>query len=111
MAYSKAKLKITGYKALPFLWTILNRKIIGPLRTLVRVSFKHILFNLTGLMGNPNYINILCNTSLLPATLGPGVHSATNRNKYHMQKIIFLGNGAQPVCRADNFTVIFEPIL
>jgi hypothetical protein len=48
---------------------------------------------------------------ILPAALGPGVYSASNRNEYQKQKKIFLGNRARPVLRADNLTVICEPIV
>jgi hypothetical protein len=48
---------------------------------------------------------------ILPAALDPGVHSASNRNEYQKQKIMFLGIRARPEGRADNFTAIFEPIV
>jgi hypothetical protein len=38
---------------------------------------------------------------ILTAALGPGVHSASNRNVYQKQKVMFLGNRALPVRRAD----------
>jgi hypothetical protein len=41
---------------------------------------------------------------ILPASLGPGVYSAFNR------KIISRGGRERPVRRADNLTVICEPI-
>jgi hypothetical protein len=46
---------------------------------------------------------------ILPAALGPGVHSASNRNEYQKIKIKFLGNRARPVRKADNLTAICEP--
>jgi hypothetical protein len=48
---------------------------------------------------------------ILPAVLGPGAHSASNRNEYQKQKIMFLGNRVRPVRRADNLTAISEPIV
>jgi hypothetical protein len=46
---------------------------------------------------------------ILPAALGHGVYSASNRNEYQKQKIMFLGSRARPVRRADSLTVICEP--
>jgi hypothetical protein len=46
---------------------------------------------------------------ILPAALGPGVYSASNRTP--KEKIMFLGNRAQPVRRTDNLTAICEPIV
>jgi hypothetical protein len=50
---------------------------------------------------------------ILPATLGPGVYSAYNRNEYrkHKKKVMFLGSRARPVRGADNLTAIYEPIV
>jgi hypothetical protein len=49
---------------------------------------------------------------LIPAAaLDPGVYSASNRNKYQKQKIMFLVSRAPPVSRADNLTAICEPIV
>jgi hypothetical protein len=48
---------------------------------------------------------------ILPAALGPGVHSAPNRNEYQNQKIMFLGSRARPAHRAGKLTVIYEPIV
>jgi hypothetical protein len=49
---------------------------------------------------------------ILPAALGPGVFSTSNRNEYQKQKkIMFLGSRARTVRRADNLTVIREPIV
>jgi hypothetical protein len=47
---------------------------------------------------------------ILLAALGPGVYSASNRNEYQKHKIMLLGSKAWPICRADNFTDICEPI-
>jgi hypothetical protein len=48
----------------------------------------------------------------LPAALGPGVYSASNRNEYQeLIKIIFLGGKARPARKADNLTAIYEPIV
>jgi hypothetical protein len=46
---------------------------------------------------------------ILPAALGPGVYSASNRNGY--QKNYVLGTRARPARKADNFTTICEPIM
>jgi hypothetical protein len=49
---------------------------------------------------------------ILPAALGPGVYSASNRNEYQKHKIImFLGSKVRPVHRADNLTAICEAIV
>jgi hypothetical protein len=46
----------------------------------------------------------------LPATLGPGVYSACNRNEYQKQgEKMFLGSKARPVRGADILTAIYEP--
>jgi hypothetical protein len=42
---------------------------------------------------------------ILPAALGPGVYSASNRNGY--KKIMFLGSREQPMRRADNLSAIY----
>jgi hypothetical protein len=47
---------------------------------------------------------------ILMATLGPGVYSASNRNEYQKQKIMFLGSKARPVRRGDKFTATRKPI-
>jgi hypothetical protein len=39
-----------------------------------------------------------------------GFYSASNRNEYQKQKIMFLGSKARPVRKADNLTAICEPI-
>jgi hypothetical protein len=48
---------------------------------------------------------------ILPAALGPGVYSAFNKNEYQKQKKKFLVSRVQPVHKADNLTVICEPIM
>jgi hypothetical protein len=49
---------------------------------------------------------------ILPAALGPGVYSASNRNEYQKHKNNkFLGNKVRLVRRADNLTTICEPIV
>jgi hypothetical protein len=48
---------------------------------------------------------------ILLATLGPGVHSTSNRNKYQKQKNNISVSRAQPVRRADNLTAICELIV
>jgi hypothetical protein len=47
---------------------------------------------------------------ILPAALGPGVYSASNRNGTRIIKIImFLEGQVRQVRRADNLTAICEP--
>jgi hypothetical protein len=46
---------------------------------------------------------------ILPAALGPGVHSSSNRST-GSRKIMFLESTVQPVCEADNLTAICELI-
>jgi hypothetical protein len=54
----------------------------------------------------------MVNLPNLPATLDPGVYSASNRNEYQKhKKIMFLESEVQPVHRADNFAAICEPIV
>jgi hypothetical protein len=51
---------------------------------------------------------------ILKAVLGPGVYSASNRNKYekqNKQKKKVLVSRALPVREADNLTAICEPIV
>jgi hypothetical protein len=48
---------------------------------------------------------------ILPATLGPWVHSAFNGNEYQKQKNNVLEGRVQPVHRADNLTTICGPIV
>jgi hypothetical protein len=45
---------------------------------------------------------------ILPAALGPGLHSASNRNEYQKQKNMFLGSKVRPVRRADNLAASFS---
>jgi hypothetical protein len=47
----------------------------------------------------------------LQATLGPGVHSASNRNEYRKHKKIMFLSKVRRVRRADNLTAICEPIV
>jgi hypothetical protein len=48
---------------------------------------------------------------ILPAVLGPGVYSASDRNEYRKHKKKFLGIKVRPVHGVDNLTVIYEPIV
>jgi hypothetical protein len=49
---------------------------------------------------------------ILPAALGPGDYSASNRNEFQeLIKIIFLGSKVRPARKADNLTAIYEPIV
>jgi hypothetical protein len=68
MTYSKAKLKSSGDRAShcfrPFWIGKLSHKCL-PIRTLLYVSFKHILINLTSFMGTPNFMRVLYKTSPL----------------------------------------------
>jgi hypothetical protein len=48
---------------------------------------------------------------ILPTTLGPEVYSASDRNKYQKQKIMFLWGRARPVRRADNLAAICEAVV
>jgi hypothetical protein len=42
---------------------------------------------------------------ILPAALGPGIHSASNRNEYHKQKKkMFLESRARPASKSDNLS-------
>jgi hypothetical protein len=43
---------------------------------------------------------------ILPATLSPGVHSASNSKT--VKKKMFLGSGVWPVHRADNLNAVCE---
>jgi hypothetical protein len=47
---------------------------------------------------------------IVPAALGPGIYSASNRNEYRKQKK-FLGSTAQPERKVDNITAVYEPIV
>jgi hypothetical protein len=52
------------------------------------------------------------NLPILPAALGPGVYSASNRMSTRNIKIImFLGNTAHPARKTDKLTTICEPIV
>jgi hypothetical protein len=46
---------------------------------------------------------------ILPAALGLGVYSATNRNEYQKKKKMLLRSRARPVRRTDKPTAITEP--
>jgi hypothetical protein len=48
---------------------------------------------------------------ILPASLSPGIYSASKRNEYQKQKNNVLGSRARPVRGADNLTAIYEPIV
>jgi hypothetical protein len=48
---------------------------------------------------------------ILPAAVGPGVHSASNRNEYQKQKKMFLGSRELPGHKTDNHTAICQPIV
>jgi hypothetical protein len=68
MAYSKAKFKNSGDRTSPcfrpFWIGKLSDKCL-PIRTLLYVSFQHILISLTRLLGTSNCMKTLYNTSLL----------------------------------------------
>jgi hypothetical protein len=49
---------------------------------------------------------------ILPVALGSGVYSASNRNEYQKYKVLmFLESKVRQVCRVDNLTTIYEPIV
>jgi hypothetical protein len=48
---------------------------------------------------------------IVPAALGPAVYSASDRNEYYKQKIMFQGYKVRLVRGADNLTAIYEPIV
>jgi hypothetical protein len=48
---------------------------------------------------------------ILPAALGPGVYSASNRNEYQKLRNNVSGSTARSVRRADNHAAICEPIV
>jgi hypothetical protein len=48
---------------------------------------------------------------ILPAALGPGVYSASNKNEYQKQKNNVSGSKAWPVSRADSLAAICEQIV
>jgi hypothetical protein len=62
--------------------------------------FHHLYLYTSALWGNLIFSNYL----ILSAALGPGVYSASNRNKYQKQKFFFLGSRARPASEADNLT-------
>jgi citrate lyase synthetase len=45
---------------------------------------------------------------ILPAALGPGIHSASNRNEYQKQKNNISASKARLVLKDDNLTAICE---
>jgi hypothetical protein len=47
---------------------------------------------------------------ILPAALGPGVHSPLTEMSTGSRKIMFLGGRKRPMRRSDNLTVICVPI-
>jgi hypothetical protein len=53
-----------------------------------------------------NYFSIYL---FLPAAVGPGVYSASNRMSNRSRKIMFLGSKTWPVSKAESLTAIFEP--
>jgi hypothetical protein len=55
---------------------------------------------------NEFFLNYL----ILSATLGPGVHSASNRNEYQKQKNVS-GGKVWLVNKADNLATICEPMV
>jgi hypothetical protein len=48
---------------------------------------------------------------IVPAALGPGVYSSSNRNEYRKHKKKFLRSKVRPVHRTDNLSAISEPIV
>jgi hypothetical protein len=48
---------------------------------------------------------------ILPAALGLGIYSVSNRNEYQKQTTNVSWYSSQPVRRADNLTTICEPIV
>jgi hypothetical protein len=48
---------------------------------------------------------------MLPAAIGNGVHSASNRNEYQKQKNNFLGSKVRPVRNTDNFIANSVPVV
>jgi hypothetical protein len=47
---------------------------------------------------------------ILPAALGSGADSASNRKEYQKQNVMFLRSRASPVHMADRVVAIREPI-
>jgi hypothetical protein len=41
--------------------------------------------------------------------MDPEMYSASNRNEYQKQKIMFVGSIARPVCQADNLAATRYP--
>jgi hypothetical protein len=67
MAYYKAKLKSSGDRASPYFKPFWIEKLSDkylPTWTLLYVSFKHVLINLTSFIGTPSSIRIVYNTVL-----------------------------------------------
>jgi hypothetical protein len=67
MAFSKAKLKSGGDRATPCFGPFWIEKLSDKclhIQTLLYISFKHILINLTSFMGTRNPMRILYKTSL-----------------------------------------------
>jgi hypothetical protein len=48
---------------------------------------------------------------ILPAILGAGVYSASNKNEYQNMKKMFMGSTAQLANKADNLTTICESVV
>jgi hypothetical protein len=48
---------------------------------------------------------------IFSTALGPGVYSASNRNEYQKNKIMFVGSKVRQVRRADKLTAISESIV
>jgi hypothetical protein len=60
----------------------------------------------------PDEVNFFSICLILPAALGPEVHSASNRNEYQKQKkVMFLGSKIRSVRRADKLPAICDPIV
>jgi hypothetical protein len=66
-------------------------------------------YKLEGLRPDEVNMHISSIYEILPAAPGPGAYSASDRNEYQKQKIMFLGSRARPVHQADNLTTICEP--
>jgi hypothetical protein len=48
---------------------------------------------------------------ILPAELGPGVYSASNRNEYQKHESNISGSKVRPVRKAENLAAICKPIV
>jgi hypothetical protein len=59
----------------------------------------------------PDEVTVFSIYLILPATLDPGVYSASNRNEYQKQKEMCLRSRVQPVLEADNLTTICDMIV